>query len=452
MQAGSRRGDRAVIVALASAPGRGALAVVRASGEGVIPLLREVVVPLGGELPPGRARRVHLVDEQGIFDDGIAVFGAGPHTYTGEDLLEITCHGNPLIVERLLQAAVSAGARLAEPGEFTRRALVNGKLDLIQAEAVDQVSRATTLAGLRVARGALGGQVGRLVGELREELVTVAAELEARLDYPADELALVDDEGLVQILDGVAARCRSMAATHRAGRILVEGARVALVGAVNAGKSSLFNALLGRPRALVHHTPGTTRDVLEVRTPLEGLDVTLLDTAGERETDDPIEAAGLALARELVDEADLLIVVLRAGPNPPDPVEQEILARTADRLRLVVYNGVDRPGVAPPPPDALPTSAVRGDGLDALRMQLREALIGASAPEAAVILASARQRDLLEAVAEGIDEAVEALPFAGPAVAADAVVRAIEELDALTGADTREEVLDAVFARFCIGK
>lgn len=441
-----------MVVAPATPPGHGALAVVRFSGEGVRELLAPLVRPMGGALPPRRARRVRLVDEGGVFDDGIAVFAPGPRSYTGEDTLEVTCHGNPLVVERLVQAAVSLGARPAPPGEFTRRAVLNGKLDLLQAEAVDQLARATTPEGLAIGRAGLDGALGAFVAELREGLVEVAAELEARLDYPADELALLDDEVLVGRLVEAARRCRALAATQTAGRVLVEGARVALVGPVNAGKSSLFNALLGRRRALVHESPGTTRDVLEARCRIAGLDVVLLDTAGERATTDPVEAAGLALARELVEEADLLLVVLRAAPDGPDDVERAILERTADRRRLVVYNGIDRDGVAEPPPGAWPTSALRGDGLEALAHALRRALLGGGRRDADLVIASARQRDLLEAVAGHVEEAVEALPLAGPAVAADAVVQALEELDALTGADTREGVLDALFARFCIGK
>jgi tRNA modification GTPase len=223
---------------------------------------------------------------------------------------------------------------------------------------------------------------------------------------------------------------------------------VALVGPVNAGKSSLFNALLGDERALVHGTPGTTRDVLEVVTRFGDLQVTLLDTAGERPTEDPIEAAGQALAHRLVADADLVVVVLRSKDGPtPDFVEAEILRRTRG-ARVVVYNGVDR-GEAPPPTGALAVSARTGEGVAAVRTAIVARLVG---QEQSSIIASARQRDLLHAVADAAEEAIVALPAAGPAVAVDAVVRAIEEIDSLTGRDTREGVLDALFARFCIGK
>lgn len=440
-----------VVVALATAPGRAALALVRFSGPGLLDRVKDVVVARRGGWEPGRARRVELRDAAGAFDDGVAVFARGPASYTGEDTLEVTCHGNPRIGDRLVRAALAAGCRLAEPGEFTRRAVVNGKLDLVRAEAVEQAVTATTDEGLAVARAALDGRIGAFLASTRTRLVEAASELEARLDWPADELALVDDDAVVAELAAVARGCRDLAATASRGRVWVQGARVALVGAVNAGKSSLFNALLGRPRALVHDTPGTTRDVIEAATALDGLAVTLLDTAGERDTSDPVEAAGIALARQLVDGADLLVVVLRARGGPPMPTETAILARTADRPRLVVCNGVD---VDPPVEgvDALPVSARTGAGLEVLRGALRDALVGRPDQASVLAIASLRQAALLDVVAAAADEACDALPVAGVAVAADAVTRGVAALDALTGADTREDVLDAVFARFCIGK
>jgi tRNA modification GTPase len=426
------------------------LAVVRFSGDGLDDVLQTLLRPMRpGPWRSGRTRRVTVVDGDEIVDDGLVVVTRAPHTYTGEDTAELSCHGNPLVVERILHLAVAAGARMAGPGAFTRRAVEHGKLDLVRAEGVLQLAEARSLDGLKVARSAVDGVLGDALTGLRGRLLDVAAELEARLDYPDDELAFVDDDTLVATVCAVADEAEALASTWRAGRVWVHGARVALVGAVNAGKSSLFNALLGRSRALVHDSPGTTRDVLEVATHLDGVPVTLLDTAGERTTDDPVEAAGLALARELVDEADLLVVVIRARPEGPSPTEQQILARTAGRARVVVCNGVD---AADAPLAAVETVATTGQGIDALRQAIRGSLVGETVGGAGLVVASARQRDLLLEVARACREMVEALPVAGVAVAADAVVRALEELDSLTGADSRESVLDVLFARFCIGK
>ena len=440
-----------VIVASATPWGHGALATVRFSGPDVRALLSRVVVPMGGKLPHGRSMRVALHDDGAQFDDGLAVYSAGPRSYTGEDTLEVNCHGNPLIVQRLLSVSIRAGARLALPGEFTKRALLSGKVDLMGAEAVDQLCRATTEAGLHIARTAMDGHLRAWLEEVRARLLVVAAELEARLDYPADELALEGDQSLLDSLAEVAVRAQSLADTAASGRVQVEGARVALVGSVNAGKSSLFNALMGRERALVHERAGTTRDVLEVRTTLGGLQITLLDTAGERPTDDPIEAAGLALAQTLTADADLLLIVLRARVGGATQAEAEILSRTAHRRRLVVYNGVDLPH-DPAPDQALCTVAPPGEGVDNLKLALVDRLLERPQNDHDLVIASARQADLLYTIAAAAEEAIEALPFAGVAVAADAVTRCIESMDHLTGADTREDVLDAVFARFCIGK
>jgi tRNA modification GTPase len=438
-----------VVVAAATAPGRSALAVIRVGGAGSDDVVRRFCTPLSGwPVPPGRLRRIIVHDRHGRFDDGVLAFWRGPRSPTGEDLYELSLHGNPLIVERAVLAAVDAGARVAPPGEFTRRALHHGKIDLVGAEAVLQLAEATSARGLDVARAGVDGRLFAAFAALRAPLVEAAADLEARLDYPADELAYLDDAALLSSLGTIAASPRSLADTWSIGRALVAGARVALVGAVIAGKSSLFNALLGDQRALVHQTPGTTRDVLEVVTRFGDLQVTLLDTAGERPTEDPVEAAGQALAHRLVGAADLVVVVLRSKTGvTPDPVEAEILRCTAGP-RIVAYNGVDR-HESPPPPGALPVSALTGEGVAELRLAIVDRLVG---QELSSIIASARQRDLLLAVAAAADEAIGALAVAEPAVAVDAVVRAIEEIDALTGADTREGILDALFARFCIGK
>lgn len=445
--------DAVSIVAPATPWGRSALAVVRLSGVDLLSQVEPWLVPLRpGPWQSNQGRRVQVMDGSNVLDDGVAVWCQGPRTYTGEDTLEISCHGNPLVVERLVQLAQSVGIRLAEPGEFTRRALVNGKLDLLKAEAVHQVASASSLAGLAVARDAMDGHLGQAMTDIRRQLIAIASELEARLDWPSDELALDSDAEVVERLQGLSLRCRAIAGTAEAGRVQVHGARVALVGPVNAGKSSLFNRLLGQPRALVHDQPGTTRDVVESTCTIDGLAITLLDTAGERETSDPVEAAGLALGRDLVAEVDALIVVVPARAGGVTEPESALLERTASTPRLQVCNGLDRPGTRVPGSDWLGTSAVTGEGVDALKAALKTLLVGQAPRAAEVRIASQRQAGRLRAVAQACTDAVDGLPVAGVAVAADAVIEAIEALDALTGADSREDVLDAVFARFCIGK
>lgn len=442
-----------VVVAPATPLARSALGVVRLTGKGSLDLALRVCTPHRAvPIQPRMARRVSFVDGSGAFDDGLLLFFPGPRSVTGEDVVELTCHGNPVIVSHLVDELARAGARLADPGEFTRRGVINGRMDLIAAEGVHTAIEASGLAGVRVARQALDGAHSALYAELRTELCTATAELEARLDQPGDILITESDDVLTTRVLKVVDNIETLISSTERGRVVVDGARIALVGETNVGKSSLFNALLGRRRALVHNSPGTTRDVLEVRAQWGDLAVTLLDTAGERETSDPVEAAGLALAQELTDAADCLVVVLRASANCPSPAEALILDRTQHRRRVVVYNGVDRPDVGSPPVPSIETSARTGRGVETLIEALRGQVEQQAQGDADLVLASARQASRLRVVADNAREAMEALPVAGPAVAASYLTDAIVQIDAMTGDSAHEGVLDALFARFCIGK
>jgi tRNA modification GTPase len=432
--------------------------VVRLSGPGVAHILGEVAA-LSHSLPAARrAVLVGLRDARGTFDQGLLLWMPGPRSYTGEDCAELSCHGNPLLVERLVGACIAAGARLALPGEFTRRAWMNGRMDLTRAEAVLQTIEARTAAGLEVASQGLSGELLAFFEAARGELEACAAELEARLDFP-DQLdggwgGLADDEDLIARLRSERARLLDAAASHARARILIEGARVALVGPANAGKSSLFNALLGRRRALVAPRPGTTRDALEAAFDLDGLAVTLLDTAGERAHPRGIEREGMDLRDSLLDEVDLVVVVLPAH-RPRLAESAALIERTAGRPRLLVGNHADRRGAvfAHHGQALLPTCALTGDGLPALRAALRAALVGAEPRAGAVVVASQRQHALLLEACAGLCRAVEALAGeAGVAVASEEVIGVIATLSGLSGRGVREEVLDALFARFCVGK
>ena len=424
---------------------RAALGVIRLSGPAV-PQIRDQVLRCHGPGPwrAGHVRRVDARDDSGTFDDGMAVFHAGPRSYTGEHTLEVTLHGNPLILERFIGACRAAGARLARPGEFTRRATLAGKLDLLAAEAIDLTIRAQTPAGLALARRT--DRLGEVLTGIRTELLDAMAELEARLDHPSDEVSPATDQALMETIRSLGVRCADLAAGHRTGRHVIDGARVAIVGPVNAGKSSLFNALLGRERALVHDRAGTTRDVVESRMRLGPLEITLLDTAGERETDDPIEAAGLALAGEMTATADLWVVV---APGRVDTTVETILERAGDRSVLCVCNRMDLAD-AVAPRGWIGTSTKTGRGLPELKTALLASL--AEHPVDQVLVGSLRQADGLRAVAEACDATPEAFAVAGVAAAADTLMEGLEALDGITGADSREEVLDALFSRFCIGK
>jgi tRNA modification GTPase len=351
----------------------------------------------------------------------------GPATYTGEDTVELSIHGNPLLVERVVDRCVALGARPARPGELTRRAVEHGRMDLLRAEAVGSLIEARTEAGLAIARAGLSGGLGRLSLALRERLLDLCAELEARFDAPGEDLDLLPDAVVAERLAALAAEAQALAGTWRAGRRLLQGARVALIGPVNAGKSSLFNHLLGERRALVSPMPGTTRDVVEARLLLDGLEITLQDTAGEREIglDDTVfaaelglEAEGIELGRALTLGADLTLVVLPLHR----PVDLEaLLARTAHQPRILVGTHQDC-ALPSPPPVEVALSNRSGEGIDTLRGAISRALREGAAPAGVALLHSQRQHDLLDRLAE------------------------------LDGHDVREAVLDRVFARFCIGK
>ncbi|MBM4367230.1 MAG: tRNA modification GTPase [Deltaproteobacteria bacterium] len=416
-----------VIAACITAWGHAAVAVVRASGREV----RAAVEPVTGPLPPPRhARHVRLRDDDGVFDDGLVTYFPGPRSYTGEDVVEISCHGNPLIVERLLRAL---RARPAHPGEFTRRAFLNGRLDLTRAEAVMATIAATSRRGLDLARAGLDGAVAREVESLRDALVDVAAELEAILDYPGEDLLFDDDAGLRARMLAVADRAGGLAASQRAGRVAVEGARVVLAGPVNAGKSSLFNALLGRERAIVSPEPGTTRDVVEATLQLEGARLVLVDTAGERDSSGEIEARGIAMGRAEQQAADLVIRCVPPGAH----------AAAGDELLVYTFGDLA-------PREGLSVSSRTGEGLDALRAAILSRL-GVDDLGAGAVIHSARQAECLARVATHAREAAIALSDAGPAAAVERLYAAVEALDDTVGG-AREDVLDRLFSRFCVGK
>ncbi len=445
------------IVACATPWGRSAIAVVRLSGPAVGQILAEVCPRPGGLPTARRAVLVSIRDASGPVDQGLLTWMPGPRSYTGEDSAEISCHGNPLLVERLLAACVAAGARPALPGEFTRRAWQNGRLDLLRAEAVLQAIEARSPQGLVAAASGLRGKLGSWVQGMEERLLACAAELEARLDFP-DQLdplgGVQDDSALAARLRELEVELRGVARSFRRARVQVQGARVALLGPVNAGKSSLFNALLDQHRALVSAEPGTTRDLLEAQVDVEGLPICLMDTAGENLDASGLEREGLSLRDELMGQVDLVVVVLPAH-LPELHESQRVLERTEGRPRVVVGNHADRLGAVSRigGQALLSTCALDGSGLPALRAAIAAGLAGEEPGASAAVIASQRQRQLLLAAAEGLSAACQALlGEAGVAVAAEETLAALSRLNAMGGSGVREEVLDEVFSRFCIGK
>jgi len=442
------------IVALATPPGRSAVAVVRLSGSQARAVLARLA-PRLGRLEPRRATLATIVDSEGEpIDRGLVTLFQAPFSYTGEDVVELSVHGSPAVVEGLLLAASRAGARLAKPGEFTERAFLHGKVDLPRAEAVRDLVEARTPAAARVSARRLEGGISRRLGSIREDLLTSAASLGSTIDF-AEDVGEAIDERVTGGLSRAAAELERLISTYRTGRLLSAGCRVVVLGRPNAGKSTLFNALVGSARAIVTEIPGTTRDALEATVDIAGVPVTLVDTAGLRETDERIERIGVERAREEAERADAILHVLDAS-KAEAPADFEPLV-AGDRPLLRVANKIDRAtseGIAAAGPGALPLCGLSPEAGSALREALAVELFRRlDAESSSEVLASVRQRDLAERARAASRAALDALSRGeSPEYAAAHVDEAIDALADLFGETTAEDVLQRIFSAFCIGK
>ena len=436
------------IAALATPPGRSALAVVRLSGEGAFDVAARVVAGFRADARLARLAAFRAADGS-LIDRGICIAFPAPHSYTGEDTVELTCHGGLVAPARLLEALYAAGARPAAPGEFTRRAVLNGRLDVVQAEAVGDLIDATAPAQARAALAQLDGGLSRRIAALRAALLEVQALLGYEIDFPDEDDGPVPRGRIEGALADAAGQVDRLLATAPAGERLREGALVVIAGRPNAGKSSLFNALLGTERALVTEIPGTTRDAIEAETSFLGWPVRLVDTAGVRDTDERIERMGVEVSRRWLASADLVLLCTEAGRGQVRtdleiaaglPV---VLARTkADLSESATDSGIR-------------VSTVTGQGLDTLRTAVAESVFGARVAlgDLEIGLTRARHRNALAAAAEALAEARPHLAPEGDAVLAAHHVRiAALALDELVGAIDIEEVLERIFASFCVGK
>jgi tRNA modification GTPase len=417
-----------------------AIAVVRVSGPGLTATLAPLVL-----LPEPRGATLRTLRWNGFQERALVLFFPGPASYTGEDVVEFQIHGNPLLVGRLLAHLTTLGIRLAEPGEFTRRALLNGKQDLLEAEALRDLVAAETDTQLRLAQARAGAHPP-WIAEARLTLAPWMARAEAAVDYGEDEGILLNLKDLAADLDSLRTRFHVEQTRARAARRLKDGLRLALVGRPNAGKSTLFNALADEDRAIVTAIPGTTRDVLEVRCEWRGLPLRLFDTAGLRDTEDPIERLGVARVAPVLEAADLVLHLWPAQDSGVDPVSEAALAPFLGKV-LVVRTFADQatvPGVA--------IAAHLGD-LDALEAALKERLLGGLGPEACLgALATDRQVALLNDLTEQLDLLVGLDPGSPPELPASLLQGAWGLLARLTGEDRVESTLDALFGGFCLGK
>jgi tRNA modification GTPase len=437
------------IVACATPLGQSGIAVIRLSG----PDSGSIILSLSSSISfkPRVMTLKNIYDGLRLIDQVLICYMPAPNSFTGEDVVEVSCHGNPTIIELIIDACITLGARPARAGEFTRRAVENGKLSFLQAESLFSLIHASSRQGIELAHSGLNGAVDNIVLEFKDKTLNLCAELEARLDYPGDELGYLSDIELINQLCSLSLEASNVADSWRAGQQKIYGAKVALIGPVNAGKSSLFNKLVNQQRALVSNIPGTTRDVVEKSILLNGLEVTFLDTAGARENaEDPIERAGIELGLNLVEEADLLLLVTSLADYQQDIIDKLknkfkskqclVIGSHSDVLESDLSISID-----------CAVDSITGSGIEHLKKKILSKLMGSRSGEG-MMLNSQRQHDIFRSLSRHLAAAAEYLEDLGPAVSAEELTFALEKLAELSGQDTREEILGCLFSKFCIGK
>jgi len=437
------------IIALSTPPGVAALAVIRLSG----PESRVIIDLLSPEKIEWRARHAvyrTLLNGKEVLDDVVLTFWQAPHSYTGEDTVEISCHGNPHLVEKILQACLGRGARTARPGEFTQRAFLNDKLSLTQAEGLLDLLYAPTDRALASARAMKEGKLGHALEEIRRELVDLLSHLEASLDFAEEGIEPRVGPEFLQRVEQARAQVGQLLRTAPLGRILQEGALAVIVGAPNVGKSSLLNVLLHEDRAIVAPTPGTTRDLIEATCNLRGLPLRLIDTAGQRESSDPVEIEGARRARAVLPQAQLVLQVVEAH-QPYAPAKFELPENIPG---LLIANKADLGRHPSLPTDAIVISVQTGEGLDLLEARIESALLAEMAGEGGTVLTiNARQNATLQRAAQSLDRTLEALRSgSGLEIVSIDLRDALHDLAEVIGETSNEDILTRLFQNFCIGK
>jgi len=445
------------IVAVATPPGRGGIGVVRLAGsESKTVALAMLRLPEGRALEANRALFAELIDDESgeRIDEVVATYFAAPHSYTTDDIVEISCHGSPVVLHHVMERAIANGARMAEPGEFTRRAFLNGRLDLTQAEAVRDLIDSQTLYQAKVAARQLKGELSHVVRPVKHELIALIARLEAGIDFAEDDVSVMPSEQILATMTTVGAQLRRLEASFSFGKLVHEGLTLAIVGRPNVGKSSLFNQLVERERAIVTPLPGTTRDLVTETVALGGIPVHLVDTAGIREALDEAEHIGIRKSIEALADADLVLVVLDSSAQISE-VDRELLSDVADRAAIIVLNKADL-GVNMQLTARLSTvrtSAVTGDGIAELRAEILRMMRGNAAEDGGALLTNLRQQGQVRAAIASLEAAASSVNQAIPheMVLLD-LYSALRALDELTGATTADDILNLIFSTFCIGK
>jgi tRNA modification GTPase len=412
---------------------------------------------IDGEAPdwqPWRARLANLVDADGqTIDEVVATFFEKPRSYTAEDLIEISCHGSPVVLRHAVERALAAGARLANPGEFTLRAYLHGRIDLLQAEAVRDLIEATTLYQARIAAQQTGGSVSRRIAPLKERLVELIALLEAGIDFAEDDVSVASPKEILERLRPVVEGVCRLAASFEYGHMVRAGITLAIVGRPNVGKSSLFNRLLEQDRAIVTDIPGTTRDLVSETASIGGIPVKLYDTAGIRESAERVESLGIERSYQAMADADLTLVVVDLS-EPEAAGDRELIARVARQGRWLLAGNKCDLGRAGAWKGAIPVSTLTEEGITSLRDAILEAIAPRGAWEQETgFITSLRHEQLLRECGRYLEKAQSATLSAIPheMLLLD-LYAALQPLDAITGATTADDILNRIFSSFCIGK
>jgi tRNA modification GTPase len=460
------------IVAIATPAGRGGIGIVRLSG----PRARALAAPmlrLKHEMSPGRALVGELIEASQIeppqkndtnnsddsrIDDVVVTYFARPHSYTTEDVVEIAAHGSPVVLRHIVKMCVAAGARLAEPGEFTLRAFLNGRIDLTQAEAVRDLIDSQTLYQAKVAAQQLDGAVSQRLQPVKRQLVELIAALEAGIDFADDDVSVMPGATILRSIAAVQQPLQRLAASFAYGKMVHQGMTLAIVGRPNVGKSSLFNRLVERERAIVTASPGTTRDLVSETISIGGIPIQLMDTAGIRHALDEAESIGIRKAMEALADADLVVVVLDASQELHDQ-DRELLRLIESRPGIVVGNKCDLAGtgqwsMSRGESGAIPLSALTGEGMEQLRGEILRHVGGAAGTQAeGVFLTNVRHERLVQDSLAALGDSLHAVENRIPheMLLLD-LYNALRPLDAITGATTTDDILNLIFSTFCIGK
>jgi tRNA modification GTPase len=471
-----REGLADTICAIATAAGEGGIGIVRLSGPEALSIAGRVVrLRSGKSLACLASHTLHLADlvlpstdggkgdhgperKVGVFDEALVVYMKGPRSFTAEDVVEVHSHGGPVVLALLCEACVWAGARMAAPGEFTKRAFLNGRLDLSQAEAVLDTIRAKSAMGLRIAQRHLRGELAHEVEGARAVLIAVLAHVEAGIDFVEEDISFVQREELSQAIENAVSAIEKLEATARDGRMLREGARVVIVGRPNVGKSSLMNRFLRQERAIVTPVPGTTRDVIEESMDLDGVVVRFVDTAGIRQATDPVEREGVRRTQSAQADADLVLVVIDGHAHLTNE-DRDLFKTVVSSNYLLVINKGDLPQAVdiaelPTGTEVLVISAKTGLGLEKLKAAIRARLVspGLEVTESLVVT-NVRHRTALRRAQDSLAHASKSVQkgLAGELVAMDLRVAA-DALGEITGTITADDILEKIFSEFCIGK